>query len=204
MNLAGTSPLKIQYYRSTDETYELVVGKSKTARNFCNEVNIFLVEKTAPFRKINLVVRAFNDGIAFRYEFPRQKKWKSFSLINENTTFNLSENPKVLTLFLPDFLTSHEGLYSNLPLNEINENTLMDLPTLFDFDGIFMAITEAALADYAGMYLINDSGELKSKLAPLPGQDGISVKAGLPFKSPWRVMMISDRIGDLFESRYTY
>lgn len=187
-------------YRSIDETYELVVGKTKTARNFCNEVNISLAEKEAPCRKVNLVVRVFNDGIAFRYEFPKQKKWKYASLIDENTAFNLSGNPMVLTLFLPNFLTSHEGLYSNLPLDEIKEDTLMDLPALFNFHGIFMAITEAALVDYAGMYLVNDNGALKSKLSPLPGQPGISVKASLPFKSPWRVMMISDQIGDLFES----
>jgi len=187
-------------YRTIDETYELVVGKTRTARNFCNEVVIPLVERKAPTRRINLVVRVFNDGVAFRYEFTKQKKWKSFSLTDEYTTFKLSGNPMVLALFLPHFQTSHEGLYSTLRFLEIKEDTLMDMPVLFDFQGIYLAITEAALVDYAGMYLIKNNGVLMSKLSPLPGHDEIRVKAGLPHKSPWRVMLISDRIGDLFES----
>jgi alpha-glucosidase len=50
------------------------------------------------------------------------------------------------------------------------------------------------------MYLTKKDGILMSKLSPLPDQDEIRVKADLPHKSPWRVMLISDRIGDLFES----
>ena len=77
----------------------------------------------------------------------------------------------------------------------------MDLPTLFEFPGkIFMAITEAALLDYAGMYLSKQDGVLTGRLSPLPHQASIKVKAALPHTSPWRVMMISDRIGALVES----
>jgi alpha-glucosidase len=50
------------------------------------------------------------------------------------------------------------------------------------------------------MYLIKHNGVLKSQLSPLPGQDEIKVKADLPHHSPWRVLMISDRIGALIES----
>jgi alpha-glucosidase len=187
-------------YRLIDETYHLIVGKARTVRNFCNEAKIPLVEKKTPFRKITLAVRVFNDGLAFRYEFPEQQNWKSFLLTNENSTFNLSGDPKVLVLFRQNFTTSHEGLYTHLLYNEITRDTLMDMPALFDFQGVYMAITEAGLKDYAGMYLTKNNGVLVSKLSPLPKQLDVCVKANLPHKSPWRVLMISDRIGDLFES----
>lgn len=187
-------------YRTIDETYELIVGKTKNPRNYCNEAVFPLVEKNNPYRTINLVVRAFDDGIAYRFEFPEQEKWKSFSLTAENSSFNLSGDPKVLTLFRKDFVTSHEGLYTKLKYSEITADTLMDLPALFDFQGAYMAITEAALVDYAGMYLTKNNGVLTGILSPLAGQEGVCVKADLPHKSTWRVMMISDRIGDLFES----
>jgi alpha-glucosidase len=187
-------------YRLIDETYQLIVGKTKSARNFCREVKIPLVEKKAPFREITLAVRVFNDGLAFRYEFPEQEKWKSFLLTSENSTFNLSGDPDVLALFRQNFTTSHEGLYTHLHYNEIISDTLMDMPALFDFHGIYMAITEAELVDYSGMYLTKRNGVLMSNLSPLPKQQEVCVKANLPHKSPWRVMMISDRIGDLFES----
>ncbi|MGD0583772.1 MAG: glycoside hydrolase family 97 protein [Bacteroidales bacterium] len=186
--------------RTIDESYSLIVGKTRTARNYYNEMVIHLVEKKTPFRNVNLAIRAFNDGVAFRYEFPEQESWKSFSLMNENTTFRFSGNPTVLALLLPGFTTSHEGLYTRLPFNEIKNDTLMDLPALFELNGTFVAITEAALVDYAGMYLIREDSLLLSRLSPLPGRDGIRVNAVIPHNSPWRVMMISDRIGDLFES----
>jgi alpha-glucosidase len=145
-------------------------------------------------------VRVFNDGLAFRYEFPEQEKWKSFLLTSENSTFNLSGDPEALALFRPNFTTSHEGLYTHLQYNKIRTDTLIDMPALFDFHGVYMAITEAELVDYAGMYLTKRNGVLMSKLSPLPKQQEVCVKANLPHKSPWRVIMISDRIGDLFES----
>lgn len=197
---ANLNTLKARF-SETDENYELAVGKTKTVRDQHKQVVIPLIENTGAKRQINLVVRAFNDGIAFRYEFPEQKNWQSYILTDENSTFNIAENPKATTLFRENFNTSHEGLYTKLPLNEIKADTLMDMPALFEFTGkIYMAITEANLRDYAGMYLLKKDGMLKSQLSPLQGQTDIKVKAVLPHRTPWRVMMISDRIGALLES----
>ncbi len=186
--------------REIDENYTLVVGKNRTARNHCMEMRLPMVERSGSRRQVILVVRAFNDGLAFRYEFPGQIDHDSISIRKENTTFDLAGNPTVLALFLPHFQTSHEGLYTKVPYENIQEDSLMDVPALFRFGDIYMAITEAALVDYAGMYLVKHGGVLQSKFAPLPGNSAIMVKASLPHRSPWRVLMISDRFGDLFES----
>ena len=188
-------------YREAIEDYVLLIGKSSHVHDPYKEVTI-PIQQTAPtHRRISLVVRTFDDGVAFRYEFPAQDGWKSFALTDENTTFNLAGNPTVHTLFLPGYTTSHEGLYSTLPLTRVKEDTLMDMPSLFEFPGpVFLAITEAALVDYAGMYLSKHKGVLTSKLSPLPNQTATKIKAKLPFKSPWRVLMISDRVGTLIES----
>lgn len=188
-------------FREAVESYELIVGKAKSVHHPFKEAIIPLEEIKAPLRKINLIVRVFNDGLAFRYEFPEQKNWSSYSLTDENSDFKIAGDPKLLTLFLPNYTTSHEGEYSSLLLSEVKEDTLMDMPTLFEFPGnIYLAITEAALLDYAGMYLSKHNGVLTGKLSPLPTQPGVKVKATLPHRSPWRVMMISDRIGALIES----
>ena len=147
------------------------------------------------------MVRVFDDGLAFRYEFPQQNNWSAYTLLEENTTFNLAGDPMVHSLFLPNYTSSHEGEYSHLSWSDVKSDTLMDMPALFEFSGnVYMAITEAALLDYAGMYLMKQEGKLVSKLSPLPGQSAVKVKAGLPHHSPWRVLMISDRIGALIES----
>jgi alpha-glucosidase len=188
-------------YRDTLEDYDLVVGKTSHVHTHYKEVMIPLEEAVSPFRKINFIVRIFNDGLAFRYQIPEQRNFLSFTLLDENTTFNLTGNPEVHTLFLPNYTSSHEGDYSDLRLSEMIPDTLMDMPALFEFpEKIYMAITEAELVDYAGMYLSKHNNVLVSKLSPLPNQTAIKVKAKLPHNSPWRVMLISDRIGSLIES----
>ena len=196
--------------RTIDETYDLLVGKVRTARNQCREAVITLTERTGAKRQINLAVRVFDDGVAFRYEFPKQPNWTSYVLTDENTTFRLTRNPTVRALFLPNFTTSHEGEYTTLPLDSIRTDTLMDMPALFEFpDKTYLAITEAALVDYAGMYLSKKTDNtrvpavgalLTSQLSPLPNQRGVKVKATLPHQTPWRVLLIGDHAGTLIES----
>ncbi len=188
-------------FREGKEDYELIVGKNKQVHSHYNEVVIPLKETVAPNRKINLVVRAFNDGVAFRYEFPVQEKWESYVLYDEKTTFNLSGNPQATVLHLPHYTTSHEGLYTVADYTKLVENQLMDMPATFAFNNtVFLAVTEANVTDFAGMYLCKENGVLTSKLSPLPGQEKEKVKANLPHQTPWRVAMIGDRIGTLMES----
>ena len=188
-------------FRDTTEEYELVTGKTKHVHIHYKEVLIPLEELAAPFKKVNLLVRVFDDGVAFKYILPLQKSFDAFTLLDENTTFKLNGNPRVHALFLLGYTSSHEGDYCNLPFSEVKADTLMDMPALFEFPGnVYMSITEAALLDYAGMYLSKHDNSLVSKLSPLPKQSLVKVKASLPHQSPWRVLLISDRIGDLIES----
>jgi alpha-glucosidase len=152
-------------------------------------------------RTINLRVRVFDDGIGFRYELPVQDEWNNYQLTDENTHFNFSGNPTARVAFLENYFTSHEHRYNVMPVKDIANDTLMDMPALFEFPGkVYLAITEANLLNYAGMSLIKRDGIFTSQLTPLPRQDEIKVKATLPHHTPWRVLMISDRIGDLIES----
>lgn len=188
-------------YKTVNDKYTLLVGKNKAVEHEYNEVHIRLEETTDAGRKINFVVRVFNDGLGFRYEFPKQSNWESYVLTDEKTTFNIDQNPKVYTLFWKDYNNDHEGLYHILPYKDIKPDLLMDMPALFEFpNDIYMSITEANLRDYAGMYLKKENGVLTSQLSPLQGQTEIKVKATLPHRTPWRVMLIGDRIGALIES----
>jgi alpha-glucosidase len=183
------------------ETYKLVVGKAGNVINNYRQVLISLEDDLSPDLKIDIEVRVFNDGIAFRYSFPKQEGISAFAITEERTQFRFTTNPVVKALWLPNFTSSHEGLYTTMPLSEISEDTLMDMPALFRFPGkTYMAITEAALLDYAGMYLVKHKGVIYSQLSPLPGQQKIKVNVSLPHSSPWRVLLISDRLGALIES----
>ena len=188
--------------KSIDETYELVVGKVSSARNHCNEMIVPLQEKEAPGRLINLVVRAFNDGVAFRYEFPEQEGWNSYVMYDEKTQFRLNGNPMALLMYLPGYINTHEGVYTHTEYDKIAKKRLIDMPVTLEFDnGIYMSITEAAVRDYAGMYLVKEKDGFAGKLSPRLGQEKIKVEINeFPHRTPWRVLSVADRVGGLLET----
>ena len=187
--------------RDSSEDYELVVGKTKKVHDHYREMIVPFIQDQAPFLQFQIIVRLFKNGVAFRYSLPDQPAWHSFSLLKENTAFHLTGDPVVHSLLLPSFTTSHEGYYSSFNLSQLKEDTLMDMPTLFEYPGtMYIAITEAALLNYPGMYLVKHDGNITTSLSPLPGQRIVKAKGSFPFQTPWRVVMISNRIEDLIES----
>lgn len=188
-------------FREDTENYELVVGKARKVSHSFRELRIALEESGSANRQYDILIRAFNDGLAFRYELLSQQGQDSFRLKEERTEFRFVENPRLLTLLLPNYTTSHEGEYSLLPLDRTRKDTLMDIPTLLEFpDKTYMAITEAALLNYAGMYLKPGDSVLRTSLSPRLDEPEIAVKGRYPHLSPWRVMLVSDRLGALLES----
>src|SRR5689334_2425282 len=66
----GLKPSK-PVFSKVDSFYELPVGKTKNVHDLHSQVLIPLIENKPDGRQINMVVRAFNDGLAFRFEFPK-------------------------------------------------------------------------------------------------------------------------------------
>ncbi len=179
-----------------DEKWKPVWGTVDSIRNHYTELSVLLKEKAAPNRQLRIVFRLFDDGLGFRYEFPEQESLKDFNIVSEETYFAL---PGGMAWWIPGDYESYEFLYKHTPLAQIDSaNTPLTVQTS---NGLFVAIHEAALYDYAGMTLQRsekDSATLKSKLVPWP--DGIKVKARTPFETPWRVLIITDQPGKLIES----
>lgn len=188
--------------RRIDETYELIVGKTGRARAHADEARIPLVERKAPFRRIDLVVRVFDEGVGFRYEFPEQPAWTSYVMYDERTSFDLAGDPLALVLPLPSYTSTHEGLYTEARCSALPEGQLFDMPATFDFgDGLFVALTEAAVRDYAGMYLCREQGRLVGKFSPRLGEERVKVAVdSFPHRTPWRTVLIGRSEGELIES----
>ncbi|MBA3714486.1 MAG: glycoside hydrolase family 97 protein [Pyrinomonadaceae bacterium] len=187
-----------------DQTYAINPGKTSTARDRYREAVISLEEQSEPRRRLDLIFRAYNDGAAFRYRFPQQPALRELVISSEHSTFSFVGDPKAYTLPVTSFKTPYEFHYKLLPLKSVSPDSLVGLPLLLEYpDKIWVAITEADLTDYAGMYLSGMAGHpgiLTSRLAPRPDDPQITVKASLPHVSPWRVLMIADDPGRLIES----
>src|SRR5258705_3556969 len=187
-------------YRRGIEEYELVVGKTKKVKDPYREVTIPLKDRTGSAQLI-LVVRICDGGIGLRFDFLSGYGKDSLVLTEERVNFKFPTGTVARTLLLPNYTSSHEGFYTTMAIDQLKEKALMDLPTLFELPNhTYCALTEAALVDYAGMYLTKENGVLRTTLSPWPGQTSIKVKSKFPHQSPWRVLLISDRIGELMES----
>ncbi|MGI8982071.1 MAG: glycoside hydrolase family 97 protein [Pirellulaceae bacterium] len=194
---------------SRDETYAIHVGKASAARDQHNELVVSLQESATPHRKLGIAFRAFNDGVAFRYLIPDQKTLGEFTITDEHTRLSFKDDPMAKVLPLSSYTTSYEWYYKSLRVSEIRPDLLVALPLLLEHPKkVWLAVTEANLTDYAGMYLSGMDGApgvLVAKLSPLPGRkDGAKVIGKTPFQSPWRVMMIADNPGRLIESNLVF
>jgi alpha-glucosidase len=197
---------------SRDETYSIPVGKASTGRDHHNDLVVSL-EEIASHRKLDLAFRAFDDGVAFRYVIPKQQPIGELLLTDELTQISFPGDPTAHFLPLSGYTTPYEAYYETKPVSAIGPDTLIGLPMLLERTGggappVWMAITEANLVDYAGMYLsrVADAADtFAANLSPLPNRaDGAKVLGKTPLATPWRVLMVAGDLGRLIESQIVF
>ncbi|OYP29973.1 glycoside hydrolase family 97 protein [Rhodopirellula sp. MGV] len=149
-------------------------------------------------------LRAYNDGVAFRYRIPEQAKVSTITIQDESTQFDVQGSPDVLFNTFDNFINNHESLYDRQAIDKLPQDRLIEMPALFLWqDGSAAAITEASVRHFAGGYLQHPAGEgsgLQFRLSPHLDQPAVSVQGDLPLESPWRVVMLADQAGELLES----
>jgi alpha-glucosidase len=177
-----------------DETWEQPWGESRHVRDHHNELRVSLREKVNARRAFDVVFRAFDDGIGFRYEFPAAA---GEVIIDDELTEFVIAAPSTAWWIPAGEWNRYEYLYQRTPLTEVSQaHTPMTIRT---DQGLHLAFHEAALVDYASMWLRRTEGQrLRAQLAPAP--EGWKVKRSAPFHTPWRTLQIADRAGGLVES----
>ncbi|MGB9459085.1 MAG: glycoside hydrolase family 97 protein [Bryobacteraceae bacterium] len=187
-----------------NESYTMPHGKSNPVRDQYHWMTLDLEETGKPHRRLQFETRAYNDGVAFRYVVPQQNALESFRLLSEKTEFRLAKDGTTYPLILESFHTAYEDNYHVLPLGGLHPDYLIALPLLAELPGVaWVAITEADIDNYAGMYLQHsqrDGRLLTARLAPSVEDPGLVVRSALPARSPWRVIMIGAQPGRLVES----
>lgn len=184
-----------------DETWVQPWGEVAKVRDHHNELRISVEETSQPRRKFDVVVRAFDDGIGFRYEIPAQSTSNDLVIMDELTEFNFADNPKAW--WIPSDhsrLDRSEMLWSSSPLSRLD--SVQTPITTESTDGrTFMVIHEANLANYPRMFLAGHGLESRTLTAALaPMHDGVKARVHFPFNTPWRTIQIADRATDLAPS----
>lgn len=140
-------------------------GTSSNVKDKCMQMVLSMQEKQSPFRNIDLVGRAYNDGVAFRFVFPEQQTMQNFEIAAENTHFNLVNKPDCWAADFASYHSHQEAKYPKRNWNEITNGTIWGLPMVSKIeDGLYVGILEAALKDYAGMYLAGEKSGYGKKI----------------------------------------
>ncbi|MGD1103326.1 MAG: glycoside hydrolase family 97 N-terminal domain-containing protein, partial [Terriglobia bacterium] len=191
---------------SRDESWTNRFGALRNVPDHYHQLRISLREKQAPGRHVDVIFRAYNEGAAFRYFLPQQAALEKFTLMAENTGFYFARDASAFALNKGRFNTDNEGEYRRTNLNMIKPASIINLPLLVEVPGgPWVALLEADLTDYAGMYVGGVPGfanALVSKLSPGPDRMDQVVIGSTPKATPWRVLLINDRPGGLIESNY--
>jgi alpha-glucosidase len=189
-----------------NEEYSMPFGKSSRIKSLSKQQTVFLQDNNG--NRLDLVFRLFNDGVAFRYYFPDHPSYSNLEIIREITGFRFKGDPTYWGLHLDSYTTSYEKEYTEARISEIPDTSLIALPVLIRVnEEAWVAVTEAALYDYAGMYLQPLMGHkrfLTTMLSPRRDGSGIKVKSRGSRYTPWRVLMIAEDPGRLVESNIVF
>ncbi len=179
--------------RSADRNEPVIFGKTSVARDHYREAAIDLVESGAPGRRLRLIFRAYDDGVAFRYALDRQAGMEDLSLVRETSEFNFAGAPTIHALQL-DFRSPYEGKYRHAPETEWPAGKTLGLPLAATFDdGAMVTVSEADLRAFPHLYLTRREGSrpgLGAEFAPLTIGGPLVARITTPWSSPWRVMII--------------
>ena len=198
-----------------NETWKPILGEQATIVNHYNELTVSLSQPKSKIN-INIIFRVFDEGVAFRYDFPKQSNLNYFIISDEVSEFNVTGNHKVFWLpgdFDSNEYNYEETLFSEINTDKVNLNNgigfkainkkfMVQTPLMMkSSDGMYLNIFEAAVVNYPVMQLDVEPQvyKLKSSLAP----NAIGDKAYLqtPCVSPWRTIMISDDARDIVSSK---
>jgi alpha-glucosidase len=203
---AGARRVELISEKMVDETWKPLWGKTDHVRDFYNEYvyRITEADQGGTSRYLEWVIRMYNDGVAFRYRFPENSGFGEFVITEEKTGFTLDPSSTVWAVNYEGYYTHQESTFDKKQVSEIHEWELIGCPLLVEVDADhWMALSEADLTDWAGMYFIRDgetSGGLVSNLASLKRRSGVKVETRAPCVSPWRMFMLGNSPGDLIES----
>ena len=199
-------------------------GKFRTAKGSDDDNNSL----TFKFKECDLVFKAFDDGVAYRF-ISRSKT--PFKVVSEQAEFALPDDWSMYVPYVRDYtdnfetqyFNSFENTYSHIRVSEWDSARLAFLPLLVEApEGVKLCIMETDLMNYPGMYLYNGDGDtsLEGSYARYPkemeqgghnmlqmvvrSREDYIAKYDGATSFPWRIVAVSAEDKDLLANRLAY
>ncbi len=177
---------KLTFVSRSDEEindpYELIGAKVTQVENHANQTTMNFTKEGVEGVTFSVVVRAYDDGIAFKYQITAEDENTPITISSENTSLQI---PQGSTAYVMPYIAHNEQVEEERQLNELNERYCM--PLLYKTPaGKYALISEAGLhEEYCGTDIIgNPNGRLDIVFSNEQGSKAITTKA--PFATPWR------------------
>jgi alpha-glucosidase len=194
--------------KTVDEIWRPVYGEREKVRDHYNELVLKFQKGGVPetesnstasmvghgqaydkrqYYYMNLIVRAYDQGVAFRYFFPEATNGLFLHIVGEQTQFTLPEGTSAY------YERWAQGPYELLPLKDWKDESERPL-TMKLSNGLTVALLEAEMIDYARMkFRLTKENTLQTSLYS-------SVDVITPYATPWRVIMAAEKPTKLIEN----
>lgn len=191
---------------TVNDSWKPVLGEVAVIKNNYNELWVVL-EQAVTGRRLYITFRVFDEGVAFRYEFPKQPNLNYFVIAAEKTQFNLTGDHK--TFWIPGDFDSQEYVYNETPLSQVDNDKLnlgngiavksifgryiVQSPLMMKTkDNLYINIFEAAVINYPVMHLDVNTSNFRLTSQLVPNATGDMAYLQTPAVTPWRTIIVSD------------
>ena len=195
LKLTGTE------HQKTDEIWKPVYGERAEVRDCYNEMTLKFKKGEGKGNQdggydkrknyfMNIIVRAYNEGVAFRYHFPEMTNGLFLHIVGEQTSFTMPEGTMAY------YERWAQGPYELRPLKGWGKEESERPLTLKLPDGLSVALLEAEMVDYVrGKFRLSAEKPSTLETSLYSSVDIIS-----PYSTPWRVIMAAERPVDLINN----
>ena len=206
-------------------TRKSVDGEIKSPFYRAEELDEEYNEMTLQFKGFNVVFRAYDDGIAYRFV---NKGKKPFNVVDELVDYRFPTDATASVPYVKPrkgvnkYANSFENYYANVPLSKVDQEKLVFLPIVVSMENnVKVCITEVDLENYPGLYLTGQGNtQLLGDFAPYPKKqeqgghnmlqmnvlevENYIAKVDQPRNFPWRVAIVTDEDKELASSNLSY
>ena len=167
--------------KAIKDAYTMIGGKRHECSNEANEITYVYTDNIG--REQRLIVRAYNDGVAFRYAFEGLQHTRP---VEELTTYRIAEGTK---RWMQKWSEGCEGFFP-LSTTGVDENKRWGYPALLQpSDKVFALITEAGIERcHAASSLYNDRNREEYRVV---ADEALQNTTGA-WSSPYRVVVVGE------------
>lgn len=177
-------------------------GQRRLVPDNWQQLTVTLKQDTDSQRTFGLIVRVFDEGIAFRYDLPVASELGDFVLTDELTEIRFAEDYRC---WMGEQSECAENIYPEKKLSDIQAGSQgrpyrCVLPLLVETPAGYVAVAESDLIDWSGMALTGTGSPAVKVTLAQRGDGNGKVVSSVPRVSPWRVMMIGKQAADLVDT----